>query len=146
MVAHLFAPALILVALLVTAMLATAAITGSASDLAVGAITVVPAALAGVVAAALSVVIGAPPPTLYLDFGFPELTTLWLVLRQVLAPLMVVVAFAPLAVAHHVYVDPGPGASATGAAVSATLLAVLVPVFLVIGASVWLRGRRVVAR
>ena len=70
----------------VAAALAIGAITGSVDALAVAAITVVPATLAGVAGAGLSVVMGAPPPTLYLDFGFPELTTLWLVLRQVLGP------------------------------------------------------------
>ena len=83
-VAHLLAPAVILFALVTVAMLAAAALTGNVTDLVVGVITVVPAALAGVVAAGLSVVIGAPPPTLYLDIGFPEFTTLWLVLRQLL--------------------------------------------------------------
>jgi hypothetical protein len=140
-IAHLLAPAVILLGLALVALLASAAITGSAADLAVAAITVVPAALAGVVAAGLSVVIGAPPPTLYLDFGFPELTTLWLVFRQVLAPLLVVIAFVPIVVAHHAFTDQG-----SGAAVGAALTAALGSGILVIGASVWLRSRRLVAR
>jgi hypothetical protein len=107
---------------------------------------VVPAVLAGVVAAGLSVVIGAPPPTLYLDFGFPELTTLWLVLRQVLAPLLVVVAFVPLAVAQHVFTDPGTKGSPTSAAVMAALVTALAPAIIAIGGVAWLRSRKVVAR
>ena len=65
------------------------------------AVALVPIAFAAVAGAGLSVVMGAPPPTLYLDFGFPELTTLWLVLRQVLGPLLVVAAFVPLAVGDN---------------------------------------------
>lgn len=145
-IAHLFAPAVILIGLMVAAVLATATITGSASELAVGAITALPAALAGVVAAGVSVVIGAPPPTLYLDFGFPELTTLWLVLRQVLAPLLVVVAFVPLAVARHAFTAAGSAGSPTGDAVGAALATALVPILLVIATSMWLRSRRVVTR
>ena len=60
---HLLAPAVVLFGFAVAAALAIGAITGSVDALAVAAITVVPATLAGVVGAGLSVVMGAPPPT-----------------------------------------------------------------------------------
>jgi len=118
---------------------AVGVVTTDASALAVAAVAVVPAALAAVVGAALSVVAGAPPPTLYLDFGFPELTNLWLILRQVLGPLLVVTAFVPLAVGYDAWAN---GRSAVGAAVGMVAL----PILLVVGAALWLRSRTAVVR
>ncbi len=136
---HLLAPAVVLFAFAVAAALAIGAITGSLEALALAAITVVPATLAGVAGAGLSVVMGAPPPTLYLDFGFPELTTLWLVLRQVLGPLLVIAAFVPLAVGDNAWAD---GRSAVGT----TLTFAFVPLVLAVVASVWMRSRTAVVR
>jgi hypothetical protein len=136
---HLLAPALVLLGVMVAVAVATGAVTADADALAVAAITLVPAALAAVVGAAVSVVIGAPPPSLYLDFGFPELTTLWLVLRQVLGPLVVIAAFVPLAVGQNASVT---GQSAAGAAVATALL----PIVLVVGGSLWMRSREAVTR
>jgi hypothetical protein len=137
--AHLLAPALILLGVMLAVAVATGAVTTSADALAVAAITLVPAALAAVVGAAISVVIGAPPPSLYLDVGFPELTTLWLVRRQVLGPLVVIAAFVPLAVGQNASVT---GQSAAGAAVATALL----PVVLVVGGALWMRSREAVTR
>jgi len=95
--------------------------------------------LAGGAGAALSVVMGAPPPTLYLDFGFPELTTLWLVLRQVLGPLLVVTAFVPLAVGDNAWTE---GRSAVGT----TLTFAFLPLGLAVAATMWMRSRTAVVR
>src|SRR6185436_1730395 len=128
---HLVAPAVVLFAFAVVAALAIGAITGSLDALAVAAITIVPATMAGVAGAALSVVMGAPPTTLYLDLGFPELTTLWLVLRQVLGPLLVIAAFVPLAVGDNAFAD------GSASAVGTTLTFAFVPLVLAVAASVW---------
>jgi hypothetical protein len=136
---HLLAPAVVLFSFAVVAALAIGAITANLDALAVAAITVVPATLAGVAGAALSVVMGAPPPSLYLDFGFPELTTLWLVLRQVLGPLLVIAAFVPLAAGDNAWADGG-------SAVGTTLSFAFVPLLLAVGASLWMRSRTAVVR
>ncbi len=94
-----------------------------------------PAALAGAAGAAVSIVLGAPSPTMFLEFGFPEFSTLWLILRQVLAPLVVVGAFMPVAVAHDAWAS---GDSASAAALTATVL----PMAFIATASIWLRSRR----
>ncbi len=136
---HLFAPAVVLFVCAVAVALAVGAITGSLDALAVAAITVVPATLAGVTGAALSVVMGAPPPTLYLDLGFPELTNLWLVLRQVLGPLLVIASFVPLAAGANAWSD---GKSAPGT----TLAFACIPLVLAVAAALWMRSRTVVVR
>ncbi len=136
---HLLAPAVVLFGFALAAALAIGAVTGSVDALAVAAITVVPATLAGVVGAGLSVVMGAPPPTLYLDFGFPELTTLWLVLRQVLGPLLVVAAFVPLAIGDNAWSE---GRSAVGV----TLTFASIPLALAVAGSLWMRSRKAVVR
>jgi hypothetical protein len=135
--AHLFAPAAVLFGFAVAIALTVGAITGSLDALAVAGITVVPATLAGVTGAALSVVMGAPPPTLYLDLGFPELTNLWLLLRQVLGPLLVMAAFVPFAAGANAWAD---GRSAAGT----TLGFAFIPLFLAVVASVWMRSRTAV--
>jgi hypothetical protein len=138
-VGHLLAPGVVLLGLMVVVAAAVGVVTADGSALAVAAVAVVPAALAAVVGAALSVVAGAPPPTLYLDFGFPELTNLWLILRQVLGPLLVVTAFVPLAVGYDAWTNDR---SAVGAALGMVAL----PILLVVGAALWLRSRTAVVR
>jgi len=93
----------------------------------------------GAVGAATSVVIGAPPPTMFLDVGFPEFMTMWLILRQIIAPLLVTAAFVPVALAHDAWTR---GASPSGAAVTATII----PLSLAAAASMWLRSRPTVSR
>ncbi len=100
MLSHLVAPTCLLAGLGVIAAVVFGAVTGDAATFAVAGIVLLPAALAGAAGAATSVVLGAPTPTMFLDFGFPEFATLWLIARQVLAPLVVVAAFVPVAVAH----------------------------------------------
>jgi hypothetical protein len=136
---HLMAPAVVLFGFAVVVALAVGAVTGSLDALTIAAVIVVPATLAGVAGAALSVVMGAPPPSLYLEFGFPELTTLWLVLRQVLGPLLVVAAFVPLAVGDNAWSD---GKSGAGTA----LAFAFVPLALAVAAFVWMRSRTAVVR
>jgi hypothetical protein len=136
---HLLAPAVLLFGFAIAAVLLIGVATGSLDALAIAAITIVPITLAGVAGAALSVVMGAPPPSLYLDFGFPELTTLWLVLRAVLGPLLVITAFVPLAMGDNAWAD---GRAAAGT----TLAFALVPLVLAVAASVWMRSREAVVR
>jgi hypothetical protein len=132
---HLVAPTCLLAGVGVIGALVFGLVAGDASAFAVAGIVVVPAALAGAAGAAVSVVLGAPSPTMFLEFGFPEFMTLWLIVRQVLAPLVVVAAFAPVAVAHDAWAR---GDSAATAALTATVL----PLAFVAAASVWLRSRR----
>jgi hypothetical protein len=136
---HLLAPAVVLFGFSVVVALAIGAATGSLDALAIAAITIIPATVAGVTGAALSVVMGAPPPTLYLDFGFPELTNLWLLLRQILGPLLVIAAFVPLAAGANAWSD---GKSAVGT----TLAFAFVPLLLAVVAAVWMRSRTAVVR
>jgi hypothetical protein len=137
-VSHLVAPATLLTGVSLIAMLLFGVLSGATEAFAVGAVALVPVAFSAVAGGAVSVVLGAPPPTLFLDLGFPEFSTLWLILRQVLAPLIVVAAFVPVAAAH----------AATGAdsAVTAALIAALLPVVLVMAAWSWLRSREHVLR
>ncbi len=132
---HLVAPTCVLAGLGVIAAVVFGAVTGGAATFAVAGIVLVPAALAGAAGAATSVVLGAPTPTMFLDFGFPEFATLWLIARQVLAPLVVVAAFVPVAVAHDAWAR---GDAASTAALTATVL----PLAFVATAAIWLRSRR----
>ena len=134
---HLFAPGALLLGLGVIGLAAWWLVSGSATALAVGAIVLVPVAVAGTLGAALSVVLGAPSPTLFLEFGFPEFTTLFLIIRQTVAPLVVVAAFVPAAMAAHAATT---GKSATGTA----FLALLIPLFVLVAASSYLRSRKAV--
>jgi hypothetical protein len=136
---HLVAPAALLVGFGVVATLVFGVVTGSGDAFVVGVIVLVPVALAATVGAGVSVVLGAPPPTLFLDLGFPEFTTLWLILRQVLAPLVAIAAFVPVAMAHDALAN---GKSPAGAALTTAVL----PVALVVAGSVWLRSRPAVQR
>jgi hypothetical protein len=136
---HLVAPAVLLVVLGVIGLLVFWLVSGTAAALAVAAIIAIPVAAAGAVAAALSVVLGAPTPTLFLDFGFPEFTTLWLIIRQVLAPLVVITAFVPAALAAHASTTRG------GSAIGAAAGAILLPVVFIGAALAWLRSRKAVS-
>jgi hypothetical protein len=135
---HLLAPAVLLAGLGLIGLLVFWLASGAAVTLVIAAIIEIPVALAGAVAGALSVVLGAPSPTLFLDFGFPEFTTLWLIIRQVLAPLVVVTAFVPAAMAAH--------ASTTkdGSTVATALVAIVLPLTILGAASAWLRSRKAV--
>jgi hypothetical protein len=90
------------------------------------------------VAAALSVVLGAPSPTLFLEFGFPELSTLWLIVRQVLAPLVVVAAFAPAAFAADA------ARTHDSSPVGLAAVTIVIPLIFLSTALAWLRSRKAV--
>jgi hypothetical protein len=138
-ISHLVAPVALLAVLGVIGAVAFWLVSGTATALAVAAVVEVPVAVAGAVAAALSVVLGAPSPTMFLEFGFPEFTTLWLIVRQVLAPLLVVLAFTPVAVAADAASTPH-GNSPVGAA----LATLVIPVGMIAAAMAWLRSRKAV--
>jgi hypothetical protein len=137
--AHVVAPACLLAAVGVVSVAVFGGVSGSDAALFVALIALVPIAVLGAVAAATSVVIGAPPPTLFLDMGFPEFTTLWLIARQTIAPLLVTAAFVPIAIAHDAWAS---GQSPSGAAATAAVI----PLSLAAVASMWLRSRRTVNR
>ena len=69
---HIVAPACALAVVAVVALTVFSVVIGSVDALVVSLIALVPMALAAAVGAATSVVAGAPSPTLYLDFPFPE--------------------------------------------------------------------------
>ena len=135
--AHLFAPAMLLVGLGTFGLVACWLVGGSTDALAVAAIILVPVALTGTVGAALSVVLGAPPPTLFLDIGFPEFTTLFLIIRQTIAPLVVVAGFVPAALAYQATTQ---GKSAA----SSAFVGLAVPAIVLVGAHSYLRSRKTV--
>jgi Family of unknown function (DUF6297) len=137
--AHVVAPACLLAVVGLIGAAVFGGTSGTWAALLVALIVLVPVALLGAVAAATSVVIGAPPPTMFLDFGFPEFMTVWLVLRQTIAPLLVTAAFVPVALAHDAWER---GSSPSGAAVTGSII----PLSFAAVASMWLRSRRTVSR
>jgi hypothetical protein len=137
--AHMAAPTCALIGFGVLGGAVFAGLSRSSTAALVAVIVLVPIALLGAVGAATSVMIGAPPPTLFLDFPFPEFGTMWLILRQLIAPLLVTAAFVPVAVAHDAWLD---GGSPSGAAIAAAFG----PLVLAFGASVWIRSRHAVGR
>jgi hypothetical protein len=75
----------------------------------VGAITIVPVALAAASAAAFAVVLGAPKVGSGLTMSFPEAATIGLILRQAFPPLLAALAVAPVIAAReaiHQHGDP----------------------------------------
>jgi hypothetical protein len=136
---HLVAPACMLALVGVVSVAVFVAVTGSSNALVVGLAVLLPIALATTVGAATSIVAGAPSPTLYLDFPFPEFGTLWLILRQCLPPLIAITALVPVAIAHHAV---GTKEGMAGPLVAA----ILVPVAAISITTAWLRTRREVRR
>ena len=131
---HIVAPACALALVGIVGIVVFFAAVESTDALLVGVIVLVPAALATAVGAATSVVAGAPSPTLYVDFPFPEFGALWLIVRQLLPPRIAITAMVPVAVAHDAL---GHESSAAGAALGATLL----PLGLVAITGRWLQTR-----
>lgn len=75
----------------------------------VGAITIVPVALAAAAAAAFAVVLGAPKVASGLTISFPEAATIGLILRQAFPPFLAALAVAPVIAAReavHQHGDP----------------------------------------
>jgi hypothetical protein len=135
--AHLVAPAALLTLFGVATGLTAWLVVGGTAVLPVVAILVLPVAAAGTVGAAVTVVVGAPPPTLFLDLGFPEFAMLFLILRQVIGPALVILGFLPLLSAMNA---TDQHQSVAGVAASG----VIVPAFLVVAAGIWLRSRKAV--
>jgi hypothetical protein len=132
---HVVAPACALACVASVSMIVFVAAVGTTAALEAAALIVVPVALAAAFGAATSVVAGAPSPTLYLDFPFPEFAIGWLLLRQLIPPLITMTALVPVAVAHDAFVEHQ---SVVGAAFTATLL----PLGAVLVTSRWLHARK----
>jgi len=74
---------------------------------------------------------------LFLDIGFPEFTTLFLIIRQTIAPLVVIAAFVPAAFAYHAATQGKPAAGSA-------FVALLVPLVVLAAAHSYLRSRKAV--
>jgi hypothetical protein len=135
---HVVAPACALAAVASISLTVFVAVMGTEAALETAAIAFVPIAIAAAFAAATSVVAGAPSPTLYLDFPFPEFAIGWLLLRQLIPPLIAMTAFVPVAVAHDAMAEHQP-------VVSAAFTATLLPLGAVLVTSRWLSSRRSIA-
>ncbi|MFN8027138.1 MAG: hypothetical protein U0W40_12505 [Acidimicrobiia bacterium] len=135
--AHLVTPAVFLTLFGVVTAAVTVLVAGTTAVLPVAAIELVPIAIAGAVGAALSVMIGAPPPTLFLDVGFPEFTTLWLIIRQVIGPVVAMTGFMPMLFAMNAH-------DQRNAIAGPALVGALVPAFVVVTAGTWFRSRKAV--
>ncbi len=135
---HIVAPACALALVAVIGLTVFSVVIGSVDALVVSLIAIVPIAIAAAVGAATSVVAGAPSPTLYLDFPFPEFGMIWLIMRQLIPPAIALTAMVPVAVAHDALVHHS---SVSGAAISATLL----PISVIVVTSRWLSSRKRVA-
>ena len=105
------------------------------SVLAVGAITVVPVALAAASAAAFAVVLGAPNLASNLQLSFPEAATIGLILRQAFPPALVAAAVAPVVAARVAVQEHGDP-------FGVSLLAALPAIAISIGVIAFLRSRR----
>ncbi len=136
---HLVVPACALLVVGLVGFGVFALATGTSSALAAGAIVILPTAVGAAVGAGTAVVLGAPSPTLLLEYGFPEFTTLWLVIRLLIGPAIVIAAVVPVAVAQHALAD---GGSAAGAAFQT----LFIPIFVVGIALGWLKSRPMLAR
>jgi len=135
---HVVAPACALAIVAVIGLTVFSAVIGSVDALVVSLIAVFPMAIAAAVGAATSVVAGAPSPTLYLDFPFPEFGMIWLIMRQLIPPAIALTAMVPIAFAHDAL---DHHQSVSGAAISATLL----PIGVIAVTMRWLSSRRHVA-
>jgi hypothetical protein len=92
----------------VIGLVAAAVLDPEPSVFAVGAITIVPVAVAATAAAAFTVVMGAPKAGGgTLNLGFPEAATLGLILRQAFPPLLIAIAIAPVIAAREAVLDHG---------------------------------------
>ena len=136
---HIVAPACALAIVTVISLTVFSVVIGSVDALVVSLIALVPIAIAAAVGAATSVVAGAPSPTLYLDFPFPEFGMIWLIMRQLIPPAIALTAMVPIAFAHDALEHHQ---SVSGAAISATLL----PIGVIVVTTRWLqltKARRV---
>jgi hypothetical protein len=112
-----------------------AALSGSSLALEVTALILVPAALGATAGAAAAVVLGTPSANLLAmgsQMGFPEISTILVLLRQIFPPALAIVAVAPVAVAQ----------GATTNALAAGAAAAVLPMVAVAGVVVWIHSRR----
>jgi hypothetical protein len=136
LVLHLLAPACLVLLGELAGFAVIAAFSGTATALEVGAMVLVPGALAATAAAATSVVLGMPSTNVRSfgsELGLPEIGTLLVILRQLLPPAIAILAVAPVAVAEGTtHGSPAAGAAATLA----------VPLLAVAGVVAWLQTRK----
>jgi hypothetical protein len=121
-IGHLIVPAVLMVAVSVLALAVVAIIDPAPGVLAVGAITIVPVAIAAVSGAASAVVLGTPNLAAGSVLGSAEFATMYVVARQAFPPILVILSLAPVVaarVAVNAHVDP------FGIAIWATLPAIL---------------------
>ena len=134
-VRHLAVPACVLAVVELPALAIVVGFGGRLSVLAIAAIVLVPGAIAGAVAAGMALVLGSPPPSAYLGFGFPEIAGFLLGFRIAFPPALMIGAVAPLALGEHAGGNQ-PGATDVALTVVLALMAVC-------GAVVtWLASRR----
>ena len=100
-VRHLLVPACVLAVIELPALAIVVGFGGRVSVLAIAAMLLVPGAVAGAVAAAMALVLGSPPPSAYLGYGFPEIAGFLLAFRIAFPPALMIGAVAPLALGEH---------------------------------------------
>ena len=135
LVRHLLAPAALVLGAELGGFVVVAVFSGSALALEIGALVLIPAALAAAVGAAAAVVLGTPSANLLAfgsQMGFPELSTILVLLRQTFPPAMAILAVAPVAIAEGTTKD----ALATAAG------ALAVPLLAVVGVAFWIHSRK----
>jgi hypothetical protein len=122
-IGHLMVPTIVMVCVSVLALAVVAAIDPAPGVAAVGAITIVPVAIAAVAGAAASVVLGTPNLAAAAALGSAEFATMYVVARQAFPPILVILSLAPVVAARaavNAHVDP------FGVAVWAALPAILI--------------------
>jgi hypothetical protein len=131
---HLIVPGCVLLVVELPALALVVALTSPAAAASIAGIVWIPVALAGTCAAAAALTLSAPSAATQLSFGLgygaPELATLFLVLRVVSPPALMIAALAPLMLTGH----PVPLGAAAGISLG------VVTVSVAVGA--WLQTRR----
>jgi hypothetical protein len=127
-IGHLLVPAVVMVCVSVIALAVVAIVDPTPGVLAVGAITIVPVAIAAVAGAAATVVLGTPNLGAAAVLGSAEFATMYVVARQAFPPILVILSLAPVVAARaavDAHVDP------FGVAIWATLPAILISAIVV---------------
>jgi hypothetical protein len=130
-VRHLVVPVAVMLFAGLIGLVAAAVLDPAPSVFLVGAITIIPVALAAAAAAAFAVVLGAPKVGTGLTMSFPEAATIGLILRQAFPPFLVALAVAPVVAAREAVAQHGdPIAVAALATVPALVIAGCIIAFL----------------
>ncbi len=135
LVRHLLAPTVLVLLGAVAGFVVVAVASGTTLALEVTALILVPAAAAATVGAAAAVVLGTPSATLLAfgsQMGFPEISTILVLLRQTFPPAIAILAVAPVAIAQ----------GATKDALAAGAAAVALPLVAVVGVVIWIHSRK----